>query len=85
MPHGVHRNPNRTYRPDPELDELAKRAVKVLGVDMNGHILAFLRWLTHETDELPTRPPKSFRSESASTAKVDTGTPSRSAAGPSRR
>ncbi len=34
-------------------------AVADVGSDMNAHLVAFLRWLTHETDELPARPEKS--------------------------
>lgn len=59
MPHGVHTKRARTYRPDSaELYERAKTAVAEVGSDMNAHINAFLRWLTHETDEFPTRPEK---------------------------
>lgn len=56
MPHGVHRLKARTYRPDPELYALAQAAVDDVGSDMNTHINGFLRWLVHETDELPRRP-----------------------------
>ncbi len=52
----VHKNPAKTFRPDPDLYERAKGAVAEVGSDMNGHLVAFLRWLTHETDELPKRP-----------------------------
>lgn len=58
MPHGVHKNPARTFRPEPQLYERAKAAVAEVGSDMNGHLNAFLCWLTHETDELPQRPEK---------------------------
>ncbi|WP_030757348.1 hypothetical protein [Streptomyces sp. NRRL F-5135] len=58
MPAGVHLKRARTYRPDPELYEQAKNAVAEVGSDMNSHIIAFLRWLTHETDDLPERPPR---------------------------
>lgn len=58
MPHGVHKNPARTFRPEPELYERAKAAVAAVDSDMNGHLVAFLRWLTRETDELPARPAK---------------------------
>ncbi|GAA1283544.1 hypothetical protein [Streptomyces javensis] len=54
----VHKNPAKTFRPEPELYERAKAAVAEVGSDMNGHLVAFLRWLTHETDELPSRPPR---------------------------
>jgi hypothetical protein len=58
MPQGVHKKVARTYRPDSaELYERAQTAVAAVGSDMNAHINAFLRWLTHETDELPPRPP----------------------------
>lgn len=59
MPAGVHRIRARTYRPEPDLYEKAKAAVAEVDSDMNSHINAFLRWLVHETDELPTRPPES--------------------------
>ncbi|WP_202235268.1 hypothetical protein [Actinacidiphila reveromycinica] len=59
MPAGVHKKTAKTYRPDTtELYERAKTAVAEVGSDMNAHINAFLRWLTHETDELPARPAK---------------------------
>lgn len=56
MPAGIHLKRARTYRPDPELYEQAKIAVAEVGSDMNSHINAFLRWLVHDTDELPERP-----------------------------
>lgn len=56
MPAGIHLKRARTYRPDPELYERAKAAVAEVDSDMNSHINAFLRWLVHETDELPPRP-----------------------------
>jgi hypothetical protein len=56
MPAGVHKKQARTYRPDPDVYENAKAAVTAVGSDMNTHLNAFLRWLTHETDELPQRP-----------------------------
>lgn len=52
----VHKHPAKTFRPEPELYERAKAAVAEVGSDMNGHLVAFLRWLTHETDDLPERP-----------------------------
>jgi hypothetical protein len=59
MPAGIHLKPARTFRPDsPELYDRAKAAVGEVGSTMNEHINAFLRWLTHETDELPERPAK---------------------------
>jgi hypothetical protein len=57
MPAGIHLKRARTYRPDPEVYERAKAAVDGVGSTMNDHINGFLRWLTHETDELPERPP----------------------------
>lgn len=57
MPAGIHLKRARTYRPDPEVYERAKTAVGEVGSNMNDHINGFLRWLTHETDELPERPP----------------------------
>jgi hypothetical protein len=56
MPAGVHLKTARTFRPDPELYERAKAAVREVDSDMNTHICAFLSWLTHDTDELPERP-----------------------------
>lgn len=53
----VHKHPAKAFRPDPELYGRAKAAVAAVGSDMNSHLVAFLRWLTHETDELPQRPP----------------------------
>lgn len=58
MPAGIHLKRARTYRPEPELYEQAKAAVAEVDSNMNDHINAFLRWLVHETDELPQRPPK---------------------------
>lgn len=55
----VHKHPAKAFRPDPDLYERAKGAVAEVGSDMNAHLIAFLRWLTHETDDLPTRPAKS--------------------------
>ncbi|MDT0608830.1 hypothetical protein [Streptomyces lancefieldiae] len=58
MPAGIHLKTARTFRPDsPELYEKAKAAVGEVGSTMNDHINGFLRWLAHETDELPARPP----------------------------
>jgi hypothetical protein len=54
----VHKNPAKTFRPDPDLYERAKAAVAEVESDMNAHLVGFLRWLTHETDELPQRPPR---------------------------
>jgi hypothetical protein len=52
----VHKNPAKAFRPDPDLYERAKDAVAEVGSDMNAHLVAFLRWLTGETNELPARP-----------------------------
>lgn len=58
MPAGIHLKTARTFRPDsPELYDAAKDAVREVGSTMNDHINGFLRWLTHETDDLPARPP----------------------------
>jgi hypothetical protein len=57
----VHRHPAKTFRPEPELYARAQTAVAEVGSDMNGHLIAFLRWLTHETDALPSRPEKPKR------------------------
>jgi hypothetical protein len=59
MPAGVHLKRARTYRPDPDVYERAREAVKAVDSTMNDHINDFLKWLVHETDELPKRPPKS--------------------------
>lgn len=64
MPHGVHRIQARTYRPDPALYVNAKKAVDAVDSTMNDHLVAFLRWLTHETDELPARPDRALFSDS---------------------
>jgi hypothetical protein len=63
MPAGIHLKRARTYRPDPEVYERAKTAVDTVGSTMNDHINGFLRWLTHETDELPERPPAPDKAE----------------------
>jgi hypothetical protein len=57
MPAGIHLKRARTYRPDPDLYERAKAAVAEVDSTMNDHICDFLRWLTHDIDELPPRPP----------------------------
>lgn len=51
-----HRYPVMTIRADPELHERAKAAVAQLDSNLNAHVIAFMRWLVHETDELPVRP-----------------------------
>ena len=53
----VHKHPAKAFRPDPDLYERSKAAVAQVGSDMQSHLVGFLRWLTHETDELPERPP----------------------------
>lgn len=60
MPHGIHKNQAKTFRPDPELYAKGMRAVAAVDSTMNAHLCAFLRWLTHETDELPRRPDRSL-------------------------
>lgn len=57
----VHKNPVKNFRPDPDTYEAAKAAAAEVGSDMNAHLNAFLRWLTHQTDELPRRPAKKRR------------------------
>jgi hypothetical protein len=52
----VHKHPAKTFRPEPALYARAQAAVAEVDSDMQAHIVAFLRWLTHETDELPPRP-----------------------------
>ncbi|WP_186818752.1 hypothetical protein [Nocardia ninae] len=51
-----HRFPVMTVRPDPDLHERAKVAVADVGSNLNAHVVAFLRWLVHDTDQLPPRP-----------------------------
>jgi hypothetical protein len=52
----VEKTPRKTVRVDHELWDRAGRAV---GEKRRGEVIRdFLRWLTHETDELPQRPPK---------------------------
>lgn len=52
-----HRHKRATWRPDPERYERAKQAVAGIGSNMHDHLDGFLRWINHETDELPERPP----------------------------
>ncbi|MGA4786744.1 hypothetical protein [Nocardia sp. AB354] len=52
-----HRNPVMTVRPDRDLHLRAKAAVAEVDSNLNAHVIAFLRWLVHETDDLPQRPP----------------------------
>jgi hypothetical protein len=51
-----HRHPAITPRPEPELKRRAQAAVAEVGSDLNAHVIAFLRWLVGDTDELPARP-----------------------------
>jgi hypothetical protein len=52
----VEKTPRKTIRVDTELWDAAGRAV---GEKRRGEVIRdFLRWLTHETDQLPQRPPK---------------------------
>lgn len=51
-----HRFPVMTVRADPDLRERAKAAVAEVDSNLNAHVVAFMRWLVHETDELPSRP-----------------------------
>jgi len=50
----VEKTPRQTIRVDRDLWEKAGRAVGARG--RGAAIRDFLRWLTHETDELPVRP-----------------------------
>lgn len=51
-----HRYPSAIYRAEPTLRDRAKTAVHQVDSDLNSHIVAFLRWLVHDTDALPPRP-----------------------------
>jgi hypothetical protein len=51
-----HRYRAITPRPPDELRERAQAAVAEVGSDLNAHVIAFLRWLVGDTDELPARP-----------------------------
>jgi hypothetical protein len=53
-----HRFPAAIYRVDPQLQRRVKLAVSQVDSDVNSHIVAFLRWLVHDTEELPPRPAK---------------------------
>lgn len=57
-----HKYPARAFRPPPDLYEEAKHAVAEVDSDMNAHLVAFLRWLTRQTNELPQRPEQTNRS-----------------------
>jgi hypothetical protein len=52
----VEKTPRQTIRVERDLWERAGRAVGTRG--RGAAIRDFLRWLTHETDELPQRPAK---------------------------
>lgn len=51
-----HKFPGVIVRPEPELHERAKDAVAQVDSNLNAHVIAFLRWLVHDTDQLPQRP-----------------------------
>lgn len=53
-----HRYRAITPRPPDELRDRAQAAVAEVGSTINAHVIAFLRWLVHDTDELPERPPR---------------------------
>lgn len=46
-----------TVRVDPDLHERAKAAVGQVDSNLNTRVAAFLRWLVHDTDDPPQRPP----------------------------
>lgn len=52
----VEKTPRQTVRVDAEL--WAKAGAAVGERNRSNVIRDFLRWLTHETDELPQRPPR---------------------------
>ncbi|WP_280336077.1 hypothetical protein [Nocardia wallacei] len=58
-----HRFPVITVRADPDLHERAKSAVAQVDSNLNTHVVAFMRWLVHDTDELPPRPAESSRED----------------------
>ncbi|ONM47539.1 hypothetical protein [Nocardia donostiensis] len=51
-----HRYPAAIYRADPELRQRVRLAVEQVDSNVNSHIVAFFRWLVHDTDEFPPRP-----------------------------
>lgn len=53
----VEKTPRQTVRVEKDL--WAKAGVAVGARNRGAAIRDFLRWLTHETDELPQRPPRS--------------------------
>lgn len=53
-----HRHKAITPRPPEELRERAQAAVAEVGSTMNAHVIAFLKWLVNDTDQLPERPPR---------------------------
>ena len=58
MPSQSHTKKTVTIRPGDELRDKVKVALEGIGSNMNAHVVGFLQWLVHETDELPERPPK---------------------------
>ncbi|MEV0769966.1 hypothetical protein [Nocardia salmonicida] len=52
-----HKFPGMIVRADPGLHARAKDAVMQVDSNLNAHVVAFLRWLVRDTDELPARPP----------------------------
>lgn len=51
-----HRYPAITPRPDPELKQRAQQAVAEMGTNLNAYVIACLRYLVGDTDEVPQRP-----------------------------
>jgi hypothetical protein len=51
-----HRYPAITSRGPEDVRERAQAAAAAVGSNLSAHILAFVRWLAHDTDELPERP-----------------------------
>lgn len=70
-----HKNPAAVYRPDPELYRRAQVAASEVGSDMNAHVIAFLRWLVGDTDELPARPADQPRPGQPGPAQLGSGRP----------
>ncbi|MBF6074878.1 hypothetical protein IU498_09585 [Nocardia beijingensis] len=57
-----HHFPIMTIRTDPDLHNHAKVAVAQIDINLNAHVVAaFLRWLVHNTDDLPQRPTASIK------------------------
>lgn len=67
----VEKTPRQTVRVEKELWD--KAGVMVGPRQRGQHIRDFLRWLTHETDDLPPRPaaPKSDKQQSANSPQDD--------------